>query len=75
MRFIPTDTRFETELLDMVTVRGGKVVEVVEFADTQSEGVGADPRRATLTDLLRRNGKMPRARRLEKRAAHAMTPV
>lgn len=35
MRFVPTDTSFATELLDMVTVRDGKVVEVVEFADTQ----------------------------------------
>ena len=34
VRFIPTDTRFDTEFVDKFTFRDGHVVELIEFVDT-----------------------------------------
>ncbi len=36
VRFIPTNTSFDTELVDKFTFRDGRVVELTEFADTLS---------------------------------------
>jgi ketosteroid isomerase-like protein len=36
VRFIPTDTRFDTEFVDKFTFRNGRVVELTEFVDTLS---------------------------------------
>lgn len=34
VRFIPTETRFETEIVDKFMFRDGRVVELTEFVDT-----------------------------------------
>lgn len=34
--YVPTGTRFETEILDKITVRENQIVDFVEFLDTQT---------------------------------------
>jgi ketosteroid isomerase-like protein len=34
VRFVPTDTTVETDILDVITFKDGKIVKLEEFADT-----------------------------------------
>jgi ketosteroid isomerase-like protein len=36
IRYVPTGTRFVTEILDKITVRENQIVDFVEFLDTQT---------------------------------------